>query len=199
MFRLISNKTSKVRNCWYLWEGSRGNSKHTNPDCTKTLGSTSIRHRSDTCASGRCLIHVDPMTIVIWESINLPTMEHRNVGTYSLSDKTSCWPISLNMEAVRYMYNFRVVRSFLHLWKMIRRRLSNFRTKRSLKHPNLRLRDLGSSYCLVNRSHVQRFDLKRRLYEIDIARPDRCVECILDKIMSRLWNDITLIWQMPPI
>ena len=61
-----------------LWVSGKGSTLQT----AKALGSTSVRHRSDTKMSDRCLIDVDLRVFVIWESgLTTMTIAHgANVG-----------------------------------------------------------------------------------------------------------------------
>ena len=71
--REMGSPRVRGRDCWCQCEvtvfvicSSHSDLMINNPMIAKTLVSTSIRHRSDTFASDRCLIDVDPMVFAIW-------------------------------------------------------------------------------------------------------------------------------------
>ena len=73
----------------------------------KTLGSTSIRHRSDTKVSDRCLIDVDPRVFAIWDSsfslwADGPTND-KEISGYGHISGVVCW-----MATTRYVYSISI-------------------------------------------------------------------------------------------
>ena len=74
---------------WYIFQCE------STTQIAKTIGTMSIRHRSDTTVSDRCVIDVDPMVFAIWAvDMNLCTFSvpgcFRGFHSHNITTKLSC-------------------------------------------------------------------------------------------------------------
>ena len=100
----------------------------------KSLGSTSIRHRSDAFASDRCLIEVDPRLYAIWDEVyKWHTLTTKNRSKFSSWTTFICWRIQRCHDHPHD--DVMPWTPFLHYWPFvrgIRRLLSGYQYKGSV-------------------------------------------------------------------